>query len=110
LAAAASGKSQMASLKVMLLEEDRALPHEDLLGELRSVRRQLRGIYQGLGDAVSQLSAANVHCTLIRRELRSVRKQLEHTKKKRERSSKKIKARFVTSRDLCAQFDQDNVD
>ena len=51
-----------------------------------------------------------MHCTSIHRELRSVRKQLEHTKKKRERSSKKIKAHFVTSRDLRAQFDQDNVD
>jgi hypothetical protein len=109
-AATALGESQMASLKVMSLEEDCALPHEDLLGELRSVQRQLQGIYQGLGDAVSQLSAANAHCTSIHRELRSVRKQLEHTKKKRERSSKKIKARFVTSRDLCAQFDQDDVD
>ena len=52
-AATALGESQMASLKVMSLEEDCALPHEDLLGELRSVQCQLQGIYQGLGDAVS---------------------------------------------------------
>ena len=109
-AQAASGESQMVSLKVSSLEEDRALSHEDLFGELRLVRRELRGVYQGLGDAVSQLSAANAHCTAIHRELGSVRRQLESTKKKRERGSKKIKARFVTSRDLRAQFNQDNAE
>jgi hypothetical protein len=106
---AASGE-QMVSLKVMSLEEDRALSHEDLFGELCLVRHELQGIYQGLGDAVSQLSAANAHCTAIHRELGSVRRQLESTKKKREQGSKKIKAHFVTSRDLHAQFNQDDVE
>ena len=109
-AQAASGESQMVSLKVSSLEEDRARSHEDLLGELRLVRGQLKGIYQGLGDTVSQLSAANAHCTSIHRELGSVRKQLESARKKRERGSKKIKAHFVTSRDLCAQFDRDDTE
>ena len=74
------------------------------------VQRQLQGIHQGLSDAVSELSAANAHCTLIHRELRSVRKQLDSAKKKHERGSKKVKAHFVTSRDLRAQFNQDDME
>ena len=107
---AASAQFQIASLNVTSLEEDRALSHEGLLGELRLVRGQLRVIYQGLGDTVSHLSAANAHCTSIHRELGSIRKQLDSTRKQRERGSKKIKARFVTSRDLRAQFNQDDAE
>ena len=105
-----SAESQMLSLNVSSLKEDRARSHEDILGELHLVRHQLRGVYQGLGDTVSQLSAANAHCTLIHRELGGVRKQLEGARKKQERGSKKIKACFVTSRDLRAQFDQDDAE
>jgi hypothetical protein len=74
------------------------------------VRLQLRGVYQDLGDSVSQLGAANAHCTSAQRELGFVRRQLDSARKKRERSSKKIKARFMTSRDLRAQFDQDDAE
>jgi hypothetical protein len=108
--AAASRTPQMVSLTVSSLEEDGTLSHEDLLRELRLVRRQLRGACQDLGDSISQLSAANSHCTSIHRELGFVRKQLDSTRKKRERGSKKIKARFVTSRDLRTQFDQDDAE
>ena len=107
---AASGESQMVALKILSLEEDRARSYEDLVGELHLVRCQLQGIHQGLGDAVSELSAVNAHCTLIYRELGSIRKQLDSTKKKHERGSKKVKACFVTLRDLCAQFDQDDTE
>src|SRR5216683_141085 len=68
---AALGESQMVSVKVLLLAEDQALSHEDLLAELHLAQHQLWGIYQGLGDAVSHLSATNAHCTLIHGELRS---------------------------------------
>ncbi len=107
---AALGEYQMVSIKVSLLAEDQVLSYEDLLAELCLAQHQLWGIYQGLGDAVSHLSAANAHCTLIHRELGSVRMQLDSTRKKREQGSKKIKACFVTSRDLRAQFDQDDVE
>jgi hypothetical protein len=106
----ASGMLQTVSLTVSSLEEDHALSREDLLGELRLVRRQLRGVCQDLSDSISHLSAANAHCTSIHRELGFVRKQLDSTRKKRERGSKKVKARFVTSRDLRAQFDQDDAE
>jgi hypothetical protein len=39
-----------------------------------------------------------------------VRKQLDSSRKKRERGSKKVKARFVTSKDLHAQFNQDDAE
>ena len=107
---ATSGQSHMESLTLPSLEEDSALSHEGLLGELCSVRCQLRGAYQDLGDSVSQLSAANAHCTTMHRELGFVRTQLDNTRKKRERGSKKTKARFVTSRDLHTQFDQDDAE
>jgi hypothetical protein len=107
---AALGMPQMVSLTVSSLEEDRALSREDLLGELRLVQRQLWGVCQDLGDSISHLSTANAHCTSIHRELGFVRKQLDSTRKKRERGSKKVKARFVTSRDLRVQFDQDDVE
>ena len=110
ITSAVSGQSQMDSLTDSSLEEDSARSHEDLLSQLRLVRRQLRAVRQGLGDSVGQLSAANAHCTLIHRELGFVRRQLDNTKKKRERGSKKVKARFVTSRDLHAQFDQDDAE
>jgi predicted nucleic acid-binding Zn-ribbon protein len=100
----------MVALKISSLEEDHARSHEDLVGELRLVQHQLQGIHQGLGDAVSELSAVNAHCTLIHRELGSIRKQLDSAKKKHERGSKKVKAHFVTSRDLRAQFNQDDTE
>jgi hypothetical protein len=100
----------MGSLVVPSLAEDSALSHEGLLGELRMVRHQLRGVYKNLGDSITQQSAANAHCTEIQRELGFVRQQLDSARKKRERGSKKIKARFVTSRDLRAQFDKDDVE
>jgi hypothetical protein len=42
---AMSGQSHMESLTLPSLEEDSALSHEGLLGELRSVWHQLRGVY-----------------------------------------------------------------
>ncbi len=107
---ATSGQSHMESLTALSLEEDSALSHEGLLRELRSVQCQLRGTYQDLGDSVSQLSAANAHCTSIHRELRFVKTQLNSTRKKREQGSKKTKVHFVTSRDLRAQFNQNDVE
>jgi hypothetical protein len=89
---AVSGEFWIASLNVTSLEEDHTLSHKDLLGELCLVWGELWVIYQGLGDTISHLSAANAHCTLIYRELGSVRKQLDGTRKQRERGSKKIKA------------------
>ena len=107
---AASGKFQTASLMVSSLKEDTALLHEDLLSELCLVQCQLRGISQDLSDSISYLSAVNAYCTSIERELKFVRKQLDNARKKREQGSKKIKAHFVTLRDLCAQFNQDDME
>jgi hypothetical protein len=81
---AVSGKSHIASLTASSLEEDSALSHEDVLRELHTVWLQLRGVYQDLGDSVSQLGTANAHCTSAQRELRFVRRQLDSTRKKRE--------------------------
>jgi len=110
ITSAVSGQSQMDSLTDSSLKEDSAWSHEDLLSQLHLVWRQLWAVCQGLSDSVGQLSAANAHCTLIHRELSFVRRQLDNTKKKRERGSKKVKAHFVTSRDLHAQFDQDDAE
>jgi len=106
---AASGQSYMGSLTVPSLVEDSALLHKGLLGELHMVQHQLRGVYENLGDSITQQSAANTHCTEIQRELGFVRQQLDSARKKRECRSKKIKVHFVTSRDLCVQFDKDDV-
>jgi hypothetical protein len=76
----------------------------------RMVWLQLWGVYQDLGNSVSHLGAANAHCTSAQRELGFVRRQLDSAWKKREQSSKKIKVCFVTSRDLHAQFDQDDAE
>ncbi|PPQ86166.1 hypothetical protein CVT26_002878 [Gymnopilus dilepis] len=97
--------------KIVSLEEDQRLSPDEMLTELRSVRQRLMGAYQALGRALSQLSASNAHCTNIRRELDHVQHQLHNVLKKRERgSSKKIKSRFLTSRNLRAEFDREDAE
>ena len=95
--------------KVVSIEEDRMLSSDAMLNELRSLRQHLTSAYQTLGRALAQLSASNAHCTTIRRELDHVHQQLQNTMKK-ERGSKKIKARFLTSRDLRAEFEQEDAE
>jgi hypothetical protein len=85
----------MGSLMVPSLGEDSVLSHKGLLGELHMVQHQLQGVYENLGDSITQQSAANAHCTEIQRELGFVRQQLDSARKKRECRSKKIKAHFV---------------
>jgi DDE superfamily endonuclease len=94
--------------KTLSDDECRRLSKEDLIRELRSTRQQLHCTYKSFHRALSQLSAANAHCTLIQRELGSIKAQLENTKKVRARGSLKTKARFVTSRELRAEFDQED--
>ena len=56
--AAASGKSHIASLIALSLEEDSTLSHRDVLRELCMVQSQLQGVYQDLGDSVSVTTAS----------------------------------------------------
>jgi hypothetical protein len=94
--------------KTVSLEEDCKLSHEDLLKELRSVRQQLQYTHQAHGCALGLLSAANAHCTMVRQELSTVRIQLDSARKSKERGSTKVKACFVTSRDLCERFGEED--
>jgi hypothetical protein len=55
-----------------------------------------------------QLNASNAHCTSIRLELDHVQEQLQNVTKKKERGSKKIKARFLTSKNLRAEFERED--
>ena len=87
-------------------KEDSSRSHENLLNELRLVRQQLSCTYEVLGRVLGQLSASNAHCTTIHRELGDVRLQLENATKKKERGSKKIKARFLTGANLRAEFER----
>lgn len=96
--------------KVVPIEEDRKLSPDAMLSELRSLRQNLIGAFQALGRALAQLSASNAHCTTIRRELDHVQQQLQNVTKKKERGSKKIKARFLTARDLRAEFEQEDAE
>jgi hypothetical protein len=96
--------------KSVSIEEDGLKSREDLLNELRSVRQQLIVTHQALGYAIGQLSASNAHCTSIHRELSNMREQLHNVTKARERGSKKVKARFVTSRALRSEFDQEEAE
>ena len=95
--------------KVVSSEEDEKLSTDERLQELRHLRQRLTGTYQCLGFAIAQLSASNAHCSAICRELDHVRQQLEHATKK-ERGSKKIKARFLTSRGLRAEFKREDAE
>ena len=96
--------------KVISAEEDRKLSHEAMFDELRSLHQHLMGAYCTLGCALAQLSASNAHCTSIRLELDHVREQLQHAMKKKERGSKKIKARFLTAKDLRAEFEREDAE
>ena len=96
--------------KTVSLEEDSRLSHENLLNELCLVRQRLSCTYETLGRALGQLSAANAHCTAIHRELGDVRLQLENATKKKERGSKKIKARFLTGANLRAEFERQDAE
>jgi hypothetical protein len=96
--------------KTVSLEEDSSRSHENLLNELRLVRQQLSCTYEALGRALGQLSASNAHCTTIHRELGDVRLQFENATKKKERGSKKIKARFLTGANLRAEFERQDAE
>jgi hypothetical protein len=74
------------------------------------MREALSATHQSLEYALGQLSAANAHCTAIHRELGSVRERLINATKQKERGSKKIKARFVTSRGLRSEFNQEEAE
>jgi septal ring factor EnvC (AmiA/AmiB activator) len=96
--------------KVVSIEEDCMLSLDAMLNELRSLRQHLMGAYQTLGRALAQLSASNAHCTTIWQELDHVHQQLQNVMKKKERGSKKIKARFLTARGLQAEFEQEDAE
>ncbi|KAH9015544.1 hypothetical protein EDB85DRAFT_1898662 [Lactarius pseudohatsudake] len=96
--------------KTISFEEDQALTKEDMLTELQSTREKLATTHQALLAALGQLSAANAHCTSIHQELTTVREQLINATRAKEHHSKKIKAHFVTSRDLRLEFDQEEVE
>ena len=95
-------------LKTVSLEEDCKLSHKDLLKELQSVQQQLQYTHQARGCALGLLSAANAHCTMVRQELSTVRIQLDSARKSKERGSTKVKAHFVTSRDLHERFGEED--
>ncbi len=98
---------KVSPLNVVSLEEDQLWSSEGLLHKLRALRQQLSVAHQALGFALGQLSASNAHCTAIHQELGDVRECLMNATKAREHGSKKIRAHFVTSRDLCAEFNQE---
>ncbi|KAF5325486.1 hypothetical protein D9619_009916 [Psilocybe cf. subviscida] len=100
----------MSPPKGVSLEEDKHLTPDECLTELRSLRQQLTGAYRALTFTATQLNAANAHCTSIRQELDDTRSQLQNATKKRERGSNKIKARFVTLRELQDIFDQQDLE
>ncbi len=101
---------QVSPLKLVSLEEDQLQSGEELLQEVWALRQQLSVVHKALGFALGQLSASNAHCTAIHRELGDVRERLMNVTKVRECGSKKIKAHFDTSRDLCAEFNQEEAD
>lgn len=96
--------------KVVSLEEDLKRNVEELrvIDQLRSSRQQLLSTYQALRRAMAQLSAANSHCTIIQHELGEVRVQLDNATKKKTRGSTKIQARFLTSKNMRAEFEQED--
>ena len=96
--------------KIVSLEEDCMLSSDAMLTELRSLHQHLIGTYQTLGQALPQLNASNAHCISIRLELDHVQEQLQNTTKKKEMGSKKIKARFLTSKSLQAEIEQEDAE
>ena len=96
--------------KIMSLQEDQLRSGDELITELRSVQQQLFATHQALQCAIGQLSASNAHCTSIHRELSDVRERLNNVMKTTERGSKKVKARFVTSRALHLEFDEEEAE
>lgn len=96
--------------KVVSLEEDLRRNPEELLDQLRFARQQLTSTYQALRRAMAQLSAANSHCTIIQHELGEVRVQLDNAIKKKTRGSTKIQARFLTSKNMRAEFDKEDAE
>lgn len=94
--------------KVVSLEEDLRRNPEDLLDQVRSLRQQLKSTCQAFRRAMAQISAANSHCTIIQHELGEVRVQLDNATKKKTRGSTKIQARFLTSKNMRAEFDRED--
>ena len=96
--------------KTVSLEEDSRRSFEELLNVVRLLREQLLCIFEAHGRALGQLSASDAHCTTIHRELGNVRVQLDNATKKKERGSKKIKARFLTGANLRAEFERQDAE
>jgi hypothetical protein len=101
---------KMTPPKIISFAEDCRCSRDDLLFELRSVRKQLLIKHQALNQTISQLCAANAHCTSLHRELGNAREQLDNLRKKKERGSNKIKSRFLTSRDNQEAFDKEDAE
>lgn len=85
------------------VDEAKSLPQ--LLEEVRVLRSQVRQLCDTLQIRDASIEAANAHCTIIKRALADVRQQLANTVKKKERGSKKTKARYLTLPGLRAVFD-----
>ncbi|KAF5357006.1 hypothetical protein D9756_006480 [Leucocoprinus leucothites] len=83
---------------------DEAKSHEELLSDIRKLQGTVSMLAEAVHSQEAQIHAANSHCTIIKRQLELSQIRLQNTKKKKERGSTKIKARFITLPSLKAAF------
>jgi len=91
---------------IVSLHDDMQLTHEELLTELRRSRQEHLNTYSAYTRAIGALSGAEAHCTIVRREVTNLRVDLDKATKPRTRGLTKTKARFVTSKELYASFEE----
>lgn len=62
---------------------------------------------EAVATQTAQLDAANAHCTIVQRENREWRVKTENERKKKVRTTTKMKARYVTAPELKEAFEAD---
>lgn len=83
---------------------DQAKSQDDLFADVRNLCDIIRTLCETTHNQAAQIEASNAHCTIMKRKLQAKQTELYNFKKKKERGSTKVKARFITLPGLKAAF------
>ncbi|KAG6886415.1 hypothetical protein C0992_004056 [Termitomyces sp. T32_za158] len=81
-----------------------------LLSEVHSLCRQMKAYKDTIANLEAQLTASNVHCTLVCHELGDVQTQLDNVKRRKTCGSTKIKAWFLTHPELKEALETEEIE
>lgn len=107
-------RSVFAALKPMAvpacLRPDKEKSHEDLVKEVQELRRDNQRLNEISNIHTGEMKAMNAHLTILGRQMEQFRVRLDNEKKRKERGSTKIKARFMTLPENRAAFEAEEAE